>query len=880
MNFPKELAALPQWICWRLEPDPKSEKPRKVPYDPKTGRKASSTNPQTWATLAEAEAARAKYLFTSVGFVFTEAGGIVGVDIDHCLSRTVRTDSARCSGAAEPFQGCPHPSSLASQDLEADVALNEVASAILTKYPSYTEISPSGTGLHIFYRGSMPGKGNKNSQSAVEMYAAARYFTMTGNRLEGTPEDIADGSEALPWIHETYVAKKKAAKSKAKRAVRTVSLTDEQVLEKAASAQNGEDFTALWEGRWQEKFGSQSEADLALCCALAFWTGRNREQMDRLFRQSKLFREKWDNVHHADGATYGEETLAQAIARTENVYTPGGDLGIFEANGRYMRERGENVYALTNFVVRPLEMLVAEDETQMTCDLVTMYGETFRLSFMTSDFASAQKFKAVLNKRTISLCYMGSDGDLEVLKSYLAGLAWQVKHGVKALGLYEHEGSWAYVDKERAFTAGGEEVPDMVQLEKYASIETELPKHEAISAEQLTELGPLLLGYNEPAKTVTVLAWCTGCFVKEMLRSAGIKYPHLFLIGEAGSGKSTTLERVILPLFGRSKVVAAPQITGFTLMKDASSSNLFPQALDEFKPSKIDKTRLAALYNHFRDSYDGHEGVRGRADQTQVSYTLLAPLVVAGEESPDESAIRERGMELLFSKRDLKDQTARAAFAKLSGSRDDLAALGRALLDTALTLKTAAVKQWFDESVAIFSGNLPSRVVNNLSGCMAGLRLLEAACNRLGLAWSQVFSISLDGCAKYMEYAAREYLLDGGDSNKSIVETTLEVIDRMGLTADECRMLEDGNVAIWFKGIYDRYTQYRRDHAILGECLPYGQFMKQLRKSDLYVCDRTVMLGDNRRKGTILDYGTLKRRCDVDGFLQAQIEPLRSSGNQ
>ena len=162
MNFPKELAALPQWICWRLEPDPKSEKPRKVPYDPKTGRKASSTNPQTWATLAEAEAARQKYLFTGVGFVFTEAGGIVGVDIDHCR--------------------------------DENGEFNETAKSILAKYPSYTEISPSGTGLHIFYRGSMPGKGNKNSQSAVEMYAAARYFTMTGNRLDGTPEDIADGS--------------------------------------------------------------------------------------------------------------------------------------------------------------------------------------------------------------------------------------------------------------------------------------------------------------------------------------------------------------------------------------------------------------------------------------------------------------------------------------------------------------------------------------------------------------------------------------------------------------------------------------------------------------------------------------------------------------
>ena len=580
MSFPAELSALPQWICWRLEPDPKGEKPKKVPYDPKNGRKASSTNPQTWATLAEAQAACTKFMFTGIGFVFTEASGIVGVDIDHCRNEN---DS-----------------------------FNETAQTILDKQPSYTEISPSGSGLHIFYHGTMPGKGNKNSTSGVEMYATGRYFTMTGQRLEGTPDTIADGTKALPWIHETYVAKKKAERQpKTKKAVRAVSLTDEQVLEKAGAAQNGADFTELWEGRWEGKFGSQSEADLSLCCTLAFWTGKSKEQMDRLFRGSKLYRDKWDKVHHADGATYGEETLTQAIERTENVYSPGGDLGIFESNGRYFREKGESVYPLTNFIVKPLEMLVAEEETQMTCELVTLYGETFRQTFMTTDFSTTQKFKGVLNKRTISLSFTGSDGDLEVLKGYLAGLEWQVKYGVKALGLHEHEKRWVFVTRERAFMAGGEDVPDIVQLEKYASIETDLLAHNPITAEGLASLGQLLLDYNEPAKTVTVLGWCCGCYVKEMLRSAGIKYPHLFLIGEAGSGKSTTLERVILPIFGRSKVVAAPQVTAFTLMKDAASSNLFPQALDEFKPSKIDKVRIGALYNHFRDSYDGHEGVRG-----------------------------------------------------------------------------------------------------------------------------------------------------------------------------------------------------------------------------------------------------------------------------
>lgn len=852
MSFPKELTALPQWICWRLEPDPKGDKPRKVPYDPKTGRKASSTNPQTWATLPEAEAACTRYTFTGLGFVFTEESNLVGVDIDHCR--------------------------------EADGSLNDTARAILEKHPSYTEISPSGTGLHIFYQGAMPGKGNKNSATGVEMYSTGRYFTMTGQRLEGTPdggrlpEGIADGAAALPWIHEGFVAKKR--KPRAAKATRmTVQLTDEQVLEKARAAAGGEDFADLWEGRWKDKYGSQSEADLALCCALAFWTGKDAEQMDRLFRQSALLREKWDNVHHADGSTYGAATIRQAIARTEQTYSPEGEPVIFEQNGRYYRVKGEQVYPITNFIVHPLEMLIAEDETQMTCDLVTMYGETFRQTFMTTDFGNLQKFKGVLNKRTIALSYTGSEGDLELLKGYLAGLEWQVKYGVKALGLHERDGRWVFVSKGGAFAAGSESVDDMVQLEKHASIETTLTDASAIAPERFAELAPLLMDYNEPAKTVTVLAWCAGCFAKEHLRKAGIKFPHLFLIGEAGSGKSTTLERVILPIFGRSKVVAAPQITAFTLMKDAASSNLFPQALDEFKPSKIDKMRIGALYNHFRDSYDGHEGVRGRADQSQVSYALLAPLAVAGEESPDEPAIRERGMELLFSKRDLKNVASRVAFGRLSDRRDDLTALGRALLDTALTLSRAAVKQWHNEALPLFKATLPSRILNNLACCMVGLRLLEALCARLGFSWNQVFTIDLDACVKYMEYAVQDYLLDGGESNKSVVEQTLEVIDRMGLSDEECRILDENSVAIHFRGVYDRYTQYRRDHAIFGECLPFSQFMKQLRKSELYLDTRTVRFGDDPKKAVILHYGLLRQRCDIEGFLQSQVKPLGASGS-
>lgn len=79
----------------------------------------------------------------------------------------------------------------------------------------------------------------------------------------------------------------------------------------------------------------------------------------------------------------------------------------------------------------------------------------------------------------------------------------------------------------------------------------------------------------------------------------------------------------------------------------------------------MDRIKLATLYNHFRDSYDGHEGVRGRADLSVVTYDLSAALIVAGEESADEAAIRERRIELLFSKKDLKNTDHRMAFNRI-----------------------------------------------------------------------------------------------------------------------------------------------------------------------------------------------------------------------
>jgi hypothetical protein len=369
----------------------------------------------------------------------------------------------------------------------------------------------------------------------------------------------------------------------------------------------------------------------------------------------------------------------------------------------------------------------------------------------------------------------------------------------------------------------------------------------------------------------------SGCFIKVHLREKRIKFPHLMLIGEAGSGKSNTLERIIMPVFSRSKIIAAGQTTAFTLMKDAASSNTVPMALDEFKPSKIDKYRLDVLLNHFRNSYDGQEGIRGRADQSIVGYELLAPLVVAGEETPDEAAIRERSIELLFSKKDLKAIEYRMNFGRLCTNPDMLRGFGRSLLDIALRVSANEVKIWYDESLGIFAKELPSRVVNNLACLMAGLRLLEKLCESLGLTWHEVFPYCIDACGKYVEYAAKEYLLEGGTGNKSVVEQTLEIMSRMRLDPkSDYSISNDGKVlALWLNHVYDLYTKYRKDYAILGETLTYAQFKKQLQHSDYYISsNEPKRICGELRKVWMLNYELLKERCDVSGFEITGVEPL------
>ena len=292
-NLPPALLRDGLFCVWKYEN--REGKPTKVPYNPRTGGRAQSTNPATFAPLDTALAVLGQYDGLGVG-IFGHVGAI---DIDHCIDDCIDDNGE----------------------------LSPLAFDVMDTIKGYTEYSPSGHGLRILFKaaGFQYDKARyyiNNQKLGLEIYIAGctnKFVTVTGNAL--TPGlEIEEHGEQLAAVLEKYMVRTKTKKTTpASASCGPVELDDVALIEKAKKGRNGEQFAALWAGD-TSSYQSQSEADMALCNWLAWWTNKDAARMDRLFRSSGLMREKWDR--RQSGSTYGAITIQEAIASCSGGYDP------------------------------------------------------------------------------------------------------------------------------------------------------------------------------------------------------------------------------------------------------------------------------------------------------------------------------------------------------------------------------------------------------------------------------------------------------------------------------------------------------------------------------------------------------------------------------
>ncbi|QLC35648.1 hypothetical protein EFA46_015420 (plasmid) [Halarchaeum sp. CBA1220] len=373
--IPDTIRTIENWILWREgQRDGKPTKIPTKPYRTSGDINCDVTNPDhrrdfdtTWASFNDS-----RVTGDGLGFVFTDDVSITGVDLDKCR---------------DPETG----------------ALEEWALDIIDRLDSYTEVSPSGTGVHILVGGELTAGGNRRGR--VEMYDSDRYFTVTGAHLDETPTEIRTCQDDLDAVHRMYIRGETTSDGQqslaetattdtsdrgdnrggrrptepagrqsesalverygdAVRSIRDpavkdalervqtkhlppvcpstfddlagpgVELSDSKLLIRMYDSRGGERKRRLYEGdssMWgshDADYPSQSEADMALVHTLAFWTGKDPDRMDALFRNSGLMRVKWDDPHYASGATYGAVALARALLRVDDHYELPSEEGV------------------------------------------------------------------------------------------------------------------------------------------------------------------------------------------------------------------------------------------------------------------------------------------------------------------------------------------------------------------------------------------------------------------------------------------------------------------------------------------------------------------------------------------------------------------------
>ena len=290
-NYPEVLRALP-FCTWKLEKDSHGRL-TKVPYNPRTGFHASVDKPYTFADMEMALKAVENYSGVGINI----SGKVGCIDVDGCVRE--------------------------------DGSLTDTALAVMALFPdAWVEYSPSGTGLHVYFlipEGYVYDKEEyyiNCNKYGLEMYIAgetSHFLTITGNVFRTGGMTVT--GENLDSFKNTYMKRPALERAEIQVPEGGSILSDEEVMVKCYRSQGGGTFARYYDGDWTKPGDpnwSHSQADLSVCRRLAFFCRGDMEQMDRLFRNSGLYREKWDE-RRGDG-TYGELTMRKAIAGCTAFY--------------------------------------------------------------------------------------------------------------------------------------------------------------------------------------------------------------------------------------------------------------------------------------------------------------------------------------------------------------------------------------------------------------------------------------------------------------------------------------------------------------------------------------------------------------------------------
>ena len=517
---------------------------------------------------------------------------------------------------------------------------------------------------------------------------------------------------------------------------------------------------------------------------------------------------------------------------------------ICESSNRYVSNRGDkSPKEITNFVMRPVNGIRSDSAYLMDIEF-TVDKKVFISQLDSSVFAGAQMFKKAIKKiGGIDMVFSGTEDDLANIQKFMTNKYREYNHclGLDYVGLFKMDGEWVYVGTDGAIDRKGNPISSVVSItEDNEALRSGILDTPMIKKTELKEISGDLFRFNTYERTVNILGWVGACFLKERLRQRKIKLSHLVIAGGAGSGKSETLEKIIQPIFGlQGSGIGCSGITKFSTLKSTSSTNLLPVIFEEYKPHKLSKIELDLISATLRSTYDYQTSQRGRADQSVVNYMRRSPICLVGESSFDETAIKERIVDVQFAKSDRTAEHTKS-YRYLAKHEDQLNSLGKALLLLVMNIPDEALDELIQQSKVFEKLDFETRTILGMSNVYLGILLMKELYESFGLNfWAET------GLSEKMvqnSIVNNTYnSLDGSSKVNSAVDLIIQTFDTMALKNrirpeyDYTVNQSTGELCLRLNLIYDEFTKYIREFNILDvEVLGIRQFTRQLRREGYY----------------------------------------------
>ena len=556
--------------------------------------------------------------------------------------------------------------------------------------------------------------------------------------------------------------------------------------------------------------------------------------------------------------------------------------GIFERGnnsyGKIKKIDGDYVgVRLTSFVIEPRELLVLKDSDTLKCDVKTVRGNTYtNVLLENKDWHSKSKLLSAIGHQ--DCVFLGSDNDVQMLCDVINQKVPVRKAGTKTIGL--HDDKWVIEDKN--ITADGELiVPEIIPNEKGAE-----SFHNKIWYPSITDNEPqeLINGFYENIfkinRVETILPFVAWGFITP-LKPKILEYldgfPHLFVHGAQGSGKTSTA-LMMMRLWGyKTSGTFSCTLNPFPMLKLMSSTNAIPLVFDEFKKQDLTQYQMNNIHRMMRKSYSNEIETRGKPDQTTVDYHLTAPMAVMGEWNTNQPAIRERIIVSSFNNIVKENQNMQNSFHNLKQLQ-----LESFMNNYIPFILRQDVKKLLDKSKneidKKFQGySIAPRVISNLSIMYGGYLLFRRFAEENSIT---VQPIDMD---KVLEFQLSEITGSNTGQVESAVDQLIEGFATMvagGFDISESydykKMTDrDGveGIAINLKVFMPKFKEWARKTSYEIEILDHKSYSKLFDDTNYIKSkDKTVNFRGTPKRCLFIDIDKAEKAgVDLEGFVNPKL---------